>query len=1423
MTVPATDTDNAAVNVEVLGPVRIDGAVLSPRERALLAALAVRRGERVTAEELAEALWGGRPPASWRKQVQIAIGRLRRSLGPDRIETLESGYALRLADDELDVARFESLLDAARRHAVLGEAERAAVGFDGALALWHGTPYADLPDWPPGVDEASRLAETRRTAEEELVQARLDSGLHRSVVPDAQRLVRADPTRERRWSMLATALYRSGRQAEALAALREARQRLRDEYGLEPGRELTDLEAAILRQDPALDPVVEPQPTRADCPYHGLGAFDVADADDFFGRQAEVAQVLDRLVAHRLVVLAGASGSGKSSLMRAGAIPALRTRGLTAAVLTPGSGGIDAVHGATDRSPRGVIAVDQFEELFHLGLDRAEVDAYGRALTAFAAAGGTVLITVRSDALDRCTTLAGIGPLLSDCIQFVGPMTSDGLRAAIEEPARLAGLRLEHGLTELILRDLDGQPAALPHMSHALVQTWARREGAVLTVAGYQASGGISGAIAQSAETLYQQLDPAQRELCRSTLLRLVGMDADGVAVRRRTLAGPLREDAGRDEVLARLTRARLVITEERSVAIAHESLATAWPRLRGWLEDDLAGARIMRGLTIAAEDWAFHGESESDLYRGARLQAALEWRERTHPDLTGIEARFLAASTSRERGELEAVAERARVERRRNRRLRGLLSTVVVLLALSLVAGAAALVAQRHTAQARTQADAARIQADAARDDARINSLVATSIALRSSQRDVAALLAAEVYRRWPDDPRARNALMSTLTAAGGFLGTRYLPGASWIVGAATPDGRSLVLVTDDGTAGIYDAATLTLLHPLALPRPAAADPDSRPSVAVSADGRTAVIAYPPDSLGPGRQGSARLTVIDVPTGTVRRDSVPLPYLAELALSPDGARVALTGPGGESEQVDLSTGKITTTAGIAATVTDPAAPAARPAGADPPTPSAALSVAYAPDGRPVTGRGDGTLDVAGRPLTRVDPGAVGASLAVAGNLVITTGSRLIAAIDLADGRTVWSAPFEVSQPAPCQYLAASSSAGAVFCGDQFGRIQRRDLASGRVTAGLDRQHGAVGTLTVSADGAVLTAVGGEVAGVSRWRLDGAGPVTRLIASGQVAADGFDGATADIVTATRPAEAVDWDELDQFRVWDTATDTAAGGAPIQARGVGWVGTGHLAGWFTDTERIEYLDVASGRRFVGLDPIGDDSEAAIPSRSGRRVYLTFTDGRVRAVNPTTGGFVGPVMTASGKPTSVSASPGDRLLAVASVAGPSFEVVIFDTATGAMISRGAPGAAVVAIAPNGELYAATLTGTITRYAIPSLTELGTLPGARGEINSLQFSDDGSLLLATANDSTVSLYDATSGQRLGDPIPSDAPFIIPGFLRPDGTQLLVDVAGGVAAWDLDPRHQFDAACAIAGRQLTAAEWRTYLADLGPYRETC
>ena len=229
------------------------------------------------------------------------------------------------------------------------------------------------------------------------------------------------------------------------------------------------------------------------------------------------------------------------------------------------------------RSRADVIVVDQFEELFHSALPPEETAAYSAVLADAVGPDRTVIVCVRSDFLDACAAEPSIGPLFAENVHLLRPITPDGLRRAIENPARLAGLRLENGLVELILRDAAGEPGALPHVSHALVETWLRREGATLTVAGYEASGGISGAIAQSADRLYASLDPTQQAICRSMMLRLVEIAADGSPIRRRIRLKPLREDAVHDTVLSRLAHARLV-----SARRTRSSSLTSLSRRRG-------------------------------------------------------------------------------------------------------------------------------------------------------------------------------------------------------------------------------------------------------------------------------------------------------------------------------------------------------------------------------------------------------------------------------------------------------------------------------------------------------------------------------------------------------------------------------------------------------------------------------------------------------------------------------------------------------------------------------------------------------------------------------------------------------------------------------------------------------------------------
>jgi WD40 repeat protein len=438
-------------------------------------------------------------------------------------------------------------------------------------------------------------------------------------------------------------------------------------------------------------PVSDLTPAEVACPYMGLAAFEAQDADYFFGREELVAELTARLAGTRFLAVVGPSGSGKSSLVKAGLLPAVWAGALPGSedwqtlVLTPGAHPLEelavrvsllrglepsALHEALQERPQALhlavkqaladqggearllLVVDQFEEVFALCHDEAERGRFIEALVHAVEAeeGNTiVLLTVRADFYGRCADYADLAGRLSDGL-LVGPMSADELRAAIEEPAAVVGLRLEAGLAETILDDVAGEPGALPLMSHALLETFGRRRGAEMTLSGYAASGGVSGAIAQTADTVYEGLDPEEQALARSIFLRLTELGEEGAQdTRRRVAPGELvrreEESAAVEAVLKTLADARLVTTGEGTVEVAHEALIREWPALRGWLEEDREGLRVHRHLTDAAQEWERLGREEGELYRGARLAAAGEWAEAHGEVLNPLEREFLAES----------------------------------------------------------------------------------------------------------------------------------------------------------------------------------------------------------------------------------------------------------------------------------------------------------------------------------------------------------------------------------------------------------------------------------------------------------------------------------------------------------------------------------------------------------------------------------------------------------------------------------------------------------------------------------------------------------------------------------------------------------------------------------------------------------
>lgn len=447
-------------------------------------------------------------------------------------------------------------------------------------------------------------------------------------------------------------------------------------------------------------------------PYLGLARFEPDDHARYFGRDRLVERLAALVRRAPLAVLVGPSGSGKSSLLRAGLIPRLRgasdpgDRPGALRILTPGARPAHThapILAPENLPPATVVIVDQFEEVFTLCADPAERTRFLDLLVdaAHAGSGARVLVSVRADFYGRLTEHRPLSDAARESTLLVGPMNPDELREVIVKPAAAAGHTVERALTARLVAEADTEPGALPLLSHALLETWRRRHGRTLSEAAYEAAGGLHGAIARTAEDCYAPLTPDERETARHLLLRLVTPGQGTPDTRRPADRAELL--AARPEhaplVLERLAGARLVTLSEHTVDLAHEALLSAWPRLRGWIEEDREHLRQQRLLTQAAADWQALDRDPGALYRGVRLATAEE-HFAGGAGLTPLEGAFLAA----------ALTARGRSRRRRTTRA----GALAVLLVLALVAGTIAWQQTRDGERRRVEETARRTAATA-------------------------------------------------------------------------------------------------------------------------------------------------------------------------------------------------------------------------------------------------------------------------------------------------------------------------------------------------------------------------------------------------------------------------------------------------------------------------------------------------------------------------------------------------------------------------------------------------------------------------------------------------------------------------------------------------------------------------------------
>ena len=786
----------------------------------------------------------------------------------------QAGYALALERHELDCLRFTDL--SARGRALLssGNAGEAKKALREALDLWRGEPYADWPDAEFADAERHRLEGVRTHATELLWEAELALGNHAEAIPELELMARAHPLHENWWSLLAVALYRSGRQGDALDAIRRARSVLAEELGADPGPRLRSVERAILVQDPDLDVVDRrDEPGRQQgpdkrsaaglvglCPYKGLAAYEVDDAALFYGRERLVRRLVSALVDSSLLVVSGSSGAGKSSVVRAGLLAALASGALQGSqgwehvVVTPGRRAVDALSSLTGEVVHDapvVLVCDQLEQLWSGTTAPAERVAFLDTVLGLIADGAVIrcVLIVRGDHVGRMAEHGDMAERMVGTLVLVPPLSEPELREVVEQPARATGLDVEPELIDTAVHEVLGRSGALPLLSTALTGTWERRRGDTLSFAGYLASGGVAGAVARSAEEVYATFDERGQEIARRVLVRLADQpdQNDPGSLQRRRM--PLQELAltGADSttqaaVVEALVERRLLALDGDHLEVTHEVLLTAWPRLASWLEDDAAGRAVRRHVAPAAQEWHSQGRPVEELYRGARLDAAAEWASRPDSDVTPLEREFIGASVKQSESELEAVMARANAEAAGRRRTQRLATGLTAALVLALLAAGFAVRYQRSADSRATDAKTARTVADA-------NRLAALSTTARSL--DLSLLLAAAAVRT-ADTPATRDGLLNALAGHRRATGVFQVGEQGVTETAMSADGKTMYATQGGASPRVVSWRTGSRRPPRTIdrwwPDHIAVSPDGRVVVATGNTHRDGLWAYTSD-----------------------------------------------------------------------------------------------------------------------------------------------------------------------------------------------------------------------------------------------------------------------------------------------------------------------------------------------------------------------------------------------------------------------------------------------------------------------------------------------------------------------------------------------------------------------------------------------
>ncbi|WP_240659675.1 WD40 repeat domain-containing protein [Streptomyces sp. WAC 01529] len=1158
-------------------------------------------------------------------------------------------------------------------------------------------------------------------------------------------------------------------------------------------------------------------------PYVGLAAFQQEDAAWFFGREQLTDDLVHRVRAHRFLAVFGASGAGKSSLLRAGLLPRVHEGSATewaTLLLAPGAhpleecaarlaavsgGSATALHRELATDPRALhltvlkalaersspdaellLVVDQFEEVFTLCADADERARFIAALLTAAQAANSrtrVVLGVRADFYARCAQHPDLVEALRDAQLLVGPMTTDELRRAISRPAARADCTVEGALLARVIADATGRATVLPLVSHALRETWRRRRGSTLTLAGYEAAGGIRHALAQTAEAVHAGLTDEQRHLARTVLLRLVAIGEDADATRRRLARADLdslsEDRAGVEAVVDALARARLITLDTDTVELTHEALLHAWPRLRHWIDEDRAGLLLHQRLGEAAADWDREGRDPGALYRGTRLAAA---EEHFAPEstLTALERDFLAASTAARDRERRAAA-------RTTRRLRRFTVTLSVLLVIALVSGLIA------WDQYRTS-EGHRREAVAEQRSALSRQLAAQASILLADESDLASLLAVYAYRIRP----TAEATTSLLAAASRPLQQR-LTGHKGEVGsvAISRDGRTVASGGHDGTVRLWNTATDRARATLKGHKGVVN------SVALSPDGRTVVSG--------GHDGTVRLW--DTRTGEQRAVLTEHQGMVRsVAFSPDGRTVASGGRNGTVRLWNMASGEhmrpLTGHRGVVRTV------------------------AFSPDGDTLAGGGeDGTVRLwnphTGRTRTTLDghKGPVNAVAFSPDGRTVATGGR-DGAVKLWNKKTGEDRVTLTEHGRDAESVAFSPDGRMVVSGGLDGTVRLWDTAAGERRAVLSGQGGGVRSVAFSQDGS--TVVGGGRDGTVRlW----------AVATGKarITVSGPRGAVNTVAFSPDGRRVAGAGDDGTVRLRDAVTGrvrTTLDGHEGAVRSVAFSPDGGtvVSGGSEGTVRL--WDTVTGEQRDVLRAHQEGVQSVAFSPDGRTVASGGREGTVRLWDAATGERRKVLTGHRRAVASVAFSPDGRTLASGGLDG---TLRLWDTATGEARgvrgARGAPGVRGGAKSPLRSVSFAPAGNTVAGGSDDGIVRLwdaatgrarGELTGVRRGAQAVAFSPDGRTVASSGRDGVVRLWDASTRLQKAM-LPGHADPVRTVAFSPDGrTVASGGDDGALRLWDvlLSADEAISRICRSLRRDLSPEERARYLHD--PYQQS-